>query len=746
MGGQRAGSRFLVLQFTLSGIFSSHAGWAQPGDVVPAPRPNTQAARSAGQLDGGPDGQREGRERGTAEGRQQGLAEGYRSGFNRCESERRRWNYDEGYREGYRIGEREGRREGDDQGERNGRRDGDQQGTTEGQRLADQYAHRDAQGPGTDRGESEANQSDAQERGEREGAIEGERQARARAREVDYVRGREEYRAERFAAPVDHQDAFSQIEDPSEESASLSALHTRAQVMSLSPAAPGPDFRYSNPRRTFSTNEETQAYQGGYREGYVSGFRATYDAAHGEAYRPAREGGDREGCQDALRRDYSSDRRRGIREGNEAGYRRAYDLAYQRAYRDGYDRVYSGARDQAYQATYPAAYERHFEDARNSAFRRRYQALYDLGFENARRDRFNETYPGFAAEELANGRRDEEERFRAEPLALTGAEAIETIRNGLFEPGETLRLKLFVRNFAPEDLGASDIRVSLRALDAQAAVISQGDAFFRRGVRGNSLTQVTDALEFRMNESAAGRVSAFEISVAYRGQVISTRSVRVDTKFLLATEFAESPVFQEGIETRVRLKVSNSSAIIVEGARISFLSRPETLEILDPEAEVPRLGPGESTTMQFRVIARARSGVFPFVFSVTLPSGRRVGLLDQAREVPVLNDYRLSIRNDVASLRRPGITRLQYTLKNVNSRLYLRGLQVHVRLKDANDHLMSEGISVIGPNPQLVIPLRRDQEHTFVVPFFVQTPNGGGRVEFEVKEEGHTVVVHQREF
>ncbi|MCC7441705.1 MAG: hypothetical protein IT285_08730 [Bdellovibrionales bacterium] len=706
-------------------------------------QPNPERARREGVSDGQPDGGREGRERGRHEGEREGRVEGYRNGFARCEREERERHYQQGYRDGFSYGEQEGFNYGLGQGEAEGSERGRREGTADGRARADRDARAEAEPLGAAQGIAQANASDAGAQGQSQGAAAGEEEARQTALRVDYPRGRKDYRDERFAEAVAHEDAFSQRPTTERDTETETITETATETETDSARAV-PDFRYNNPRRTYPHASENQAYHQGYRDGYIQGFngsyRSTYNQHYQMAYRPAED----QGCWEARRQNYRPEYDRGFAQGRSEGYRRGFDRGYQQAFQNAYAREFGPASENTYRAEYPGFYQRHFEAARARAYSERYRELFDAAFQVAKRERFEARYPVLAREQYARGRADEAEDFRLKPARLLGAEISETWVNGVLEPEETLRVKLNLRNFAASGLDARDVRVSVRALDAGVTAIPVADEALVRGLRAKSVTAVSDALDVRLLGAAVGRPVRLAVRVTYQGRDGGEVTLTLNARWALQLQLDADPQFSEGIPTPVRLRTTNvSSEPIPAGVALNFRSRPEILEVTQGSAGLPALAPGESRVVEFTAIARKAGAAvaIPMLFE-GLAAGRRWGYLDLTRELPVVNDYSIRLATDVAKLKTQGVTRVEYVIRNESARLGFQGLQLHTRVLGSS----GSEIQVIGPNPQLLAPLVPGQAVSFLVPVLALRDGLSGTLELEVQENGRTVVVHRKEF
>lgn len=723
---------FFALLLSLSQVLSPSFAYADPA-----------RARTEGYTDGSGDGAREGRDRGPEDGRREGDRKGYSEGYDRCEREEEQRHYDLGYRDGTYPGERDGRDRGEDDGERNGRSVGHADGTRDGEQRADRDASNAARPLGTQRGTEEANQSDASARGDRDGTIAGDELARRHALERDYPRGRSDYRNERFNEPIENNDEFAQQALALLEKALLTDDAPQASFEKL--RAPSPDRRYWNPRRTYPTPEENSAYQSGYASGYPSGMSSAYDQSYAQAYNVAYSSGYARGCTAAKNQNYRDDYDRGY----QAGYRSAYDREYRRTYDEYYSRAYSSAfstasRD-AYSREYPSRYQWHYEDARAQAYARRVNELYTAAYERAKKIKYDAVYPGYAAQEYARGRADETADFQARPVRLLAASIQETIANGVYEPGELLRARVELRNFEGA-LAGRDIRVTIEAVDAKLSVISQSESTLRLDLRRKSLTKVSGLLEFRMNENAVKKTTAFVIRAEYQGRNVGMQTVSIKPLFLLELTWAEAPKLREGIESVLKIKAKNNGNVaFAAGAPVLFSSKPELLEITRAEAILGALPSGGEQVLEFAAIAR-KSGTsiaLPVVFQALAgPERRRVGLLDETRDIPLANDYRIEILTSLDNLRKPGVTRVEYRITNVGERAAPKGLQ----LKSIVNGESADNFSVVGPNPQYLSPIPAGKSSKFVVPLMSKDPNSGGQLELQVQEDGRTVVIHRKDF
>jgi len=241
------------------------------------------------------------------------------------------------------------------------------------------------------------------------------------------------------------------------------------------------------------------------------------------------------------------------------------------------------------------------------------------------------------------------------------------------------------------------------------------------------------------------KAKRFRITMFYQNRNVGEQIVDITSKFMIDVSYAEAPELKEGIESSLKIRVKNQSQTPSDaGLKLSFNSDPEKLEMRRTEAQIGILNPGEERIIEFPVIARETGAEIrvPLVFLASLGTGRRVGLIDEERRIPLINDYRIQVAPTVNGLRNEGITRIEYTIQNISSRMLMKGLQLKVKVMDDT----ANNFVVIGPNPQYLMPMIRGQSIGFVIPVLVKSNNAGGVLELEVQEDGHGVVISRVSF
>lgn len=767
----------------------------------PAPQPNPGAAAQRGFGEGQQDGSREGRDRGIPEGRERGFHRGSEEGFDQCSQEEGNRQYDVSFQNGFQDGTQEGIQQGAIQGRARGEAEGRDAGVLDGRKRSDFEARNVATPLGQQQGVTEANASDAVSQGQLDGQRAGEQAAREAAISQDYPRGRADYRAGRLAEGVVKQDGFDQKPPvlPNAAAAGSGAVlsdsddgkfHLGQILRSFKSYAfagehgagwnqdgqlehrdrhdgarrdwrgggdrrpPGgdrwnasPDFRYSRPRAGFPFPQENEAYLKAYNDGYLRGFQEEFRRAFKEGAGQSWDHGFAQGCQQARSMDYPDAREQGFREGKAKGYDNGYKPSYDGAYRTAFDFAFRAASDQAYALAYQEDYRRYFELARAEAYRVQYRAVFEQAHRDGKAAQYAALYPGFASQEYERGKSTEAQDFADRPVRLLDASVIETEANGVFEPGEALRVTLRLRNFSDQILPGRDVKLTLTALNSSGAVISIGEEFLVRDLSEKSVTEVRQALEFKLTEAALGSAVRLQLTATYQGKDAGSATLSVVPSYRVVARLEERPVLREGLPGVVRIRFTNQAQVATAStSRVTLVGRgsSQPVEWLTREAVLGVLQPGESRAIEFQVISRSPDSQMTLPLSLVVDDGqsRRIGLYDTQAQVPVENDYRIRIGGDLSGLRRGGMVRANYEIRNFGSDRLFKGLQLRARVLGPD----AEAFMILGPNPQYLSPIERGNSIQFVLPVFAKGPNQGGELEVEVLEDGISTVIHRVQF
>jgi len=726
-----------------------------PAPTPPAPTGPSQteieAAHALGVQDGRMKAKADAIPKGTQEGRQNGAREGRSEGFERCEKIERQRAHADGYQRGFERGRVEGREDGFHVGTKEGRERGGSEGYADGKSRADQDAKTHATAPATAEGEYDADRSDARPKGEQDGIVAGDRNARETADRVDYARGRKHYRDSRWAEKVENEDTFAQREQQTNgRKSSFTFAQMNGRVKEMLAAAQawkngmGSLATNRDGGRSFPSTQENAAYSQGYQSGYADEYQREYGRTYRREYNESKARGERDGCEEARRRDYRFAEREGIRQGRDEGYADAFERARRRAFKESYDVSFADSSRSSYESHYQVFYRDHFSRIRARAYEAAYNTLYNQAHRAAKEARYREVYPEYARLAFSRGVADETEDFQLRPVRLLEAEATETIRNGLYEPGEAVRLRIKLRSFSGDSLLGRDIKVVVKEITNGSSVISEGEALLARDLKAKSSTQVSEILELYMNHSSVNQKRDFQVKAFYQGREVGEKIISITSRYMVDVKFASAPKLLEGMKAKLAIKVKNqSNQPTDETALLKVNANTSELELLKKEISIGVLQPGQERVIEVEAIGRSRKAVLelPIILEVRFGAGRRVGLQDAKTTVEMVNDYRIMAdTNAVAALKKKGLVRLNYSIKNVGSKNALKGLQLKVSFTNP------DGFRVIGPNPQFVSPLRNGQSLKFTVPVLVKDNNGGGTVELEVQENGRTTVINRNQF
>lgn len=471
---------------------------------VTLPVIDTESARRAGVSDGESDGGREGEARAGREGEERGFREGRDRAFRETTESLQRRAFDEGIRDGRYAGASEGQRRGSEIGRQQGLDEGRRQGETEGTERAERDAQANARGPATQAGNAAAEASDASSVGRKEGVVEGDGQALAKAREVDYARGRADYfrqrtsEAVKVTVPLDVKPTSFREDD-------------------------GFVLAQFNPRRQYPTSEENSAYRGGYESGYERARRNAYDRCYRSAYDRAWSRGRDEGRRDAERRDYSYEKRKGY----DQGFREQYDASFENSR---VQALFTARAEEAartsqavYAERYPGFYDTWFAQYRDEAYKARYEALRTAAREAARASTYAALYPEYAKKLYQQGRVDEKGDLASRPLRISSVAFAGADPDGAAAPGQPLHLQLSLRNYGDAKLGA--VTVQVEPVTAGSAYLPVPRLALGKEIPAKSAASGRDLLELQLRREFEGQPLEFQVRVFYKDRLMDTRSV-----------------------------------------------------------------------------------------------------------------------------------------------------------------------------------------------------------------------------
>lgn len=756
------------------------------------------AGRDQGSRDSTGEAKRLGRLTGLEDGKQMG----YNEGFGVCAMEMRQSAIRRGERQGDIDGGAHGRDEGIARGTADGQNKGDTDGAADGNLRADHQAYTDATPRGTQDGINTANQTDAAARGSADGKIAGDAEARKTADASEYQPAREEYRAERTAEAIRSESTIRigpSAEAPALRSAvsagfssttmtdrsgsedhhsngnanhpannpndppvpnvkpTQAAEQTLAYCKKNTSSTPAPipsGTPLPSPSGTPSSKSEfekcTDDYKPAYEVAFLATFKSEYIATYKIAYDQQFPQWKVEGCRAARADDYRTE--------YEAGYRRAYDESYQvvfnRLYNDTYGRVYrdsfAASSAESYDATYPAHYDTHYQAAKSKAIAERTGELYQRAYAAGKDSEYRAKYPVYAAATIKRARADEAAEFIRLPVRLLGLRVIESVRDGIMEPGEKLTVDMDLRNFSEATISARDLEIRATAKTASGVAIPGSVALLPRDLAAKSLNHILGALDIRLDESAIGRAASLEIQVSVKGQRLATESLSLTAARLTRIQLVETPVVRLGYPGALKLRVTNLSSLpLPENATVSVSTNMEGVTFEKTSGAVNALGAGEARDIQFGFTADGYTGGSPVLFtsSLNLASGRRVGLLNETREVPALQDYSFKVKNglltgSISDLKKSGKTKLVIFVKNISQRKGTGSLTATASITGVN----ASKFSFVKGNQVVFSPLDPGSEQKQKIVVRADGKNSGGTFVLEIRESGKLIGKYKENF
>jgi hypothetical protein len=481
-----------------------------------------------------------------------------------------------------------------------------------------------------------------------------------------------------------------------------------------------------------------------YKPAYEQAFLATFKTEYLNAYRP---GFDQQyaayrpnGCNDARRADYRRDYNDSYKRSYDETYRLVFDRVYKQIYGQAYNAAFTTSSNATFNQTYQGHYDTHYAEAKAKAFAARQDQLYTDAFNAGKNAEYAAQYPGYKKTVIARGRTDEAADFVRIPVRLIGLAMKEAVKDGIQEPGEKLTVDMDLRNFADTPIAARDL--DIRAVAKTTGVALPGSVvILKKDLTAKSLTHVTGALDIRLDESALGQTAQVEIQISVRGNRLATETINLNARTLTKIALVETPVVRLGYPGSVKVRVTNQSSLVLpENATLSLSTNMTGVTFSKSSDAVNGLGAGEARDIEFPFQADnyADGQDVLFTAALNLTSGRRIGMLNESREIPSLQDYSFKASNgvllgDISDLRKSGKTRIKIYLKNISSRQATETVTLTA--------------SVIGPNAsnfsfakgqqdsfQPIAPGQEVESNKMVIK--AKKSNSGGTFVVEVREGG----------
>jgi hypothetical protein len=490
-------------------------------------------------------------------------------------------------------------------------------------------------------------------------------------------------------------------------------------------------------------DEYTPAYKQAFSAAFAAEYVTTYRGAFNQEWALSHP----EGCRAAKAADYRDVYDRAYTRSFNESYRNVYDRVYRDHYNARYSVAFNAASEYSYNANYARHYAAHFEAARSAAFAARQDQLYSGAFAIARNAEYQARYPAYKKAVVARARADEAAEFVRLPVRLTSIALRETTKDGLMEPGEKITVDMDLRNFADTAILARDLDIRAVARDGSGVALPGAIVVLPRDLALKSLTHIVGALDIRLDESALGKTVSIEVQIAIRGQRLATETLSLQAKTLALVELVESPVVRLGYPGVLRMKVTNQSRLILpENAVLAISTNMQGVAFSKTSDAVNGLQSGEARELQFPFTADGyiESQSVTFVAALSLTSGRRVGILNESREIPSLQEYAFRMSHDeLKDLRKSGKERIKVYVKNVSSRQATQSLTLTASITGPN----AANFSFPKGNQLVFAPIApgKEQEQDKLL-VKADRANSGGTFVLEVREGGKLIGVQKKNF
>lgn len=452
-------------------------------------------------------GAREGQERGGQDGRRAGENDGYNDGRNRAAqvfAERAR---QDGARQGSIAGDQAGRADASQNGARDGQNKGIEEGSADGHQRADRDALASVTAQATQQGKDRAAHSDAPRIGQTQGQVDGRNQAAETAGTVDLQKGRDSYKAGRYAEPTKGTATRRQgrVQPPT------ASLWQRIVLAALSFAtAPNTnaDHRY------MSLDSKDAGYRAEFQRAYDDGFRSAYQQNWQRSYDEAYRHSERRGARDAENQSYQGDFQGAVALAQKASYDQAYNSIYPQAYQQTYQTYFRQNSDRVYSQEFPRLQQQHFDQISHQVYQDEYARLRDFSYGKAKEATYAATYPALAKKQFNAGRVLEKAEMERLPVRLIRWTCEPSDVTDVFNTTVTLR------NFAATPFPGAQVR--LRVTTPGTADWLSSDTLLLEQVAPKSVALIEGALRFSSKAGAPAAILELSCKTAKGWEVVGT--------------------------------------------------------------------------------------------------------------------------------------------------------------------------------------------------------------------------------
>ncbi len=267
-------------------------------------------------------------------------------------------------------------------------------------------------------------------------------------------------------------------------------------------------------------------------------------------------------------------------------YDESYGSGYQSVYKSVYTQTFKGAYDANIKSAYESALAQAFSDQTNAGLEK---GANELGVLNG----FAARLPSAVAENYAAGQKAFNEQMATGYLPVVRSlDLIETNRDGLFTPGETVKLKLVLDNYGDQATPKGKLNVRITRVSGLEALSSQTREV--PPVNGQTRALIEGVVTAKIGVLSAKQKLHLE-GVVEGGKVAFGFSVDKEAHFPLELEsitLAKKPKINEAVNAT--LKYHNLTAEKTPESKLVLTTRPNVVSVVSDKLVVPALDAGQS--------------------------------------------------------------------------------------------------------------------------------------------------------
>lgn len=270
--------------------------------------------------------------------------------------------------------------------------------------------------------------------------------------------------------------------------------------------------------------------------------------------------------------------------------RRVYDDSYAAGYTTNYQSVYAQAFRVAYNANIKAAYDlalaKVFPDSNEAGLKKGAEELGVL-------DGFKNRLPTAIQEQYAAGKEALSQLLETGHMPITRAsELTEANRDGLYTPGETVKLRLVVDNYGRQASPAKKLKARITTVSGLVGLSANVREL--PALAGSTRTTLEGVITAKVGELLAGQKMKLE-GVIEGGGIALPFTLEKETHFpleLQAIQLAKKPKIDEKVAATFRYK--NLTGERTPETKLKLVTRPEVAAVEGTGLLVPALDPGQT--------------------------------------------------------------------------------------------------------------------------------------------------------